>query len=142
MIVGNGALFEALKARVAALGLNDIVWLPGAREDIPSCLRAMDVFVLPSLNEGISNTILEAMASGLPVIAARVGGNPELVEPGSGLLYDHADPHALSGALVNYDETAGLARREGAAARARVVEQCSLDSMVSQYLQLYRDLLV
>ena len=142
MIVGNGALFEALKARVAALGLDDIVWLPGAREDIPSCLRAMDVFVLPSLNEGISNTILEAMASGLPVIAARVGGNPELVEPGSGLLYDHADPHALSGALVNYDETAGLARREGAAARARVTEQCSLDSMVSQYLQLYRDLLV
>lgn len=142
MIVGNGALFPDLQAQVARLGLSDLVWLPGARDDIPSCLRAMDVFVLPSLNEGISNTILEAMASGLPVIAARVGGNPELVESGAGLLYDQADAGALADALLTYHETAGRARREGAAARERVVRECSLDSMVSQYLQLYRDLLV
>ena len=142
MIVGNGALLEELRARVAQLGLTDLVWLPGARDDIPCLMRAIDVFVLPSLNEGISNTVLEAMATGLPVIAARVGGNPELVEGGTGLLYDPGEPRGLLNAMLSYHDNPGAARSDGAAGRTRVNGHYSLDSMVSGYLRLYRDLTV
>ena len=142
MIVGNGALLEELRARVAQLGLTDLVWLPGARDDIPCLMRAIDVFVLPSLNEGISNTVLEAMATGLPVIAARVGGNPELVEGGTGRLYDPAEPRGLLNAMLSYHDNPGAARSDGAAGRTRVNGHYSLDSMVSGYLRLYRDLTV
>ena len=79
VIVGDGPLRGELAGAVRRLALDDAVWMPGSRADVPSLMRAMDVFVLPSRNEGISNTVLEAMASGLPVIATRVGGNPELV---------------------------------------------------------------
>src|SRR5262249_37549911 len=89
IIVGGGPLLEQLRAQASDLGVADLVWLPGARNDIPDLMRAMDVFVLPSINEGISNTLLEAMAASKPVIAARVGGNPELVDAGqTGALYD------------------------------------------------------
>ncbi len=142
LIVGHGAQFEELRGRVAQLGLTDVVWMPGPRDDIPALMRAMDVFVLPSLNEGISNTILEAMATGMPVIAARVGGNPELVASGTGVLYDHAQPGALAEAMRAYLETPAAVRREGAAARERVQRHYSLDAMVSGYIHLYRDLTV
>ncbi len=142
LIVGHGALFDELRHKVAERQLTDIVWMPGARHDIPSLMRTMDVFVLPSLNEGISNTVLEAMASGIPVVAARVGGNPELVESGTGLLYDHAKPRSLLDAMLRYHDDRQAARREGAAARARVDRHYSLDAMVSGYLHLYRDLTV
>jgi sugar transferase (PEP-CTERM/EpsH1 system associated) len=76
IIAGDGPLRGELTALVRELDLADSVWLPGARKDTPELLRAMDLFVLPSINEGISNTILEAMASGLPVVAGRVGATP------------------------------------------------------------------
>ncbi len=142
MIVGDGALLAEVRAKVGQMGLAGRVWLAGARHDIPGLMRAMDVFVLPSLNEGTSNTILEAMATGLPVIAARVGGNPELLEPGTGLLYDHADGGGLVNAMRHYLRNPEVAKRDGEAGRARVVGQYSLDSMVGGYLQLYRDLSV
>ena len=71
---------DALRELVSSLGVEASVWLPGSLDDVPSVLRAFDVFVLPSLAEGVSNTILEAMASGLPVIATAVGANAELVQ--------------------------------------------------------------
>ena len=142
VIVGHGALLEVVRGRVAELGLSDVVWMPGARSDIPSLMRAMDVFVLPSLNEGISNTVLEAMATAVPVIAARVGGNPELVESGTGLLYDHAEPRGLLNAMLSYHDDPEQASRVGAAGRARVERHYSLDAMVAGYLRLYRDLTV
>jgi glycosyltransferase involved in cell wall biosynthesis len=120
----------------------DQVWLAGPRDDVASLIRAMDVFVLPSLNEGISNTILEAMGTGRPVIAARVGGNGELVQSGvTGVLYDPGDEAALTGALVRYCEQPQLCAAHGAAGRRRVVERFSLDAMVGQYVALYQRLI-
>ena len=100
------------------------------------------MFVLPSINEGISNTILEAMATGLPVVAGRVGGNPELVADGvTGRLYDPTDPAGLEQALLPYLTDPALRQAHGAAGRARVVQNFSLDSMVERYLDLYDELL-
>jgi len=103
----------------------------------------MDVFVLPSLNEGISNTILEAMASGLPVIATDVGGNGELVRPEvTGRLVAAQDVAAMAEALGAYTDDAERRREHGAAGRCRAAEQFSLGIMVDRYLSAYDDLLV
>ena len=80
VMIGDGPLREESQKLLGVAGAGDLVWLPGERADIPEIMRVLDLFVLPSIAEGISNTILEAMASGLPVVATRVGGNPELVE--------------------------------------------------------------
>ena len=97
MIIGDGPLFERTKAQIDTAGLSDIVWLSGNRDDVLELLKLMDLFVLTSLGEGISNTILEAMATGLPVIATDVGGNPELVKEGeNGNLVPTQDPQALA----------------------------------------------
>jgi len=142
VIVGDGPLRANLEAETAALGLAGQVSFTGARSDTPELLRTLDVFVLPSLNEGISNTILEAMSTGLPVVAARVGGNPELVAEGvTGGLYDPADPAGLEGALLPYLTDPDLRRAHGAAGRRRVVQNFSLDAMVQRYLDLYDELL-
>jgi sugar transferase (PEP-CTERM/EpsH1 system associated) len=142
VIVGDGPLRASLQQRAADLGVADAVTFTGARSDTPDLLRSFDVFVLPSINEGISNTILEAMATGLPVVAGRVGGNPELVADGvTGALYEGADPATLAAALRPYVTDSGLRRAHGEAARARVVQNFSLDSMVARYLALYDELL-
>ena len=107
---------EQLLEQARALGIEASVWFTGARRDVPELMRAMDVFVLPSMNEGISNTILEAMASGLPVVAARVGGNPELIRSGvSGVLYEDATPAGLVEAMSGYvrDPARRSSRRRG-----------------------------
>ena len=105
-------------------------------------MRAMDVFVLPSINEGISNTILEAMATALPVVAGRVGGNPELVADGlTGRLYDPTDPAALEQALLPYLTDPALRHAHGRAGRDRVVQNFSLDAMIARYQSLYDELL-
>jgi sugar transferase (PEP-CTERM/EpsH1 system associated) len=142
LIVGAGAQLAELQDQIRDSGLSDLAWLPGAREDVPALMRAMDVFVLPSLNEGISNTILEAMASGLPVVAAQVGGNPELITPETGLLYAAGDVQGLLGAMTNYLENRELARSHGAAGRTRVVGEFSLEAMVGNYLRVYSELMV
>jgi glycosyltransferase involved in cell wall biosynthesis len=101
-------------------------------------MRALDVFVLPSLREGLSNTILEAMASGLPVVATRVGGNPELVEEGhTGQLVPPADPVAMAAALGVYRCDRGLAVRHGSAGCQRVKSHFSMAAMVNSYLAVY-----
>ncbi len=143
MIVGSGPMQDALQSQARKLGIEQSVWFTGARGDVPQLMRAMDVFVLPSMNEGISNTILEAMASGLPVIAGRVGGNPELVRTGvTGTLYEDSASEELISAMARYAGDSDLARQHGAAGRARAVTDFSLDSMVKNYLQLYRELMV
>jgi sugar transferase (PEP-CTERM/EpsH1 system associated) len=142
IIVGDGPERKRLTTLVDELRLGDHVWLPGARQDTPELMRAMDVFVLPSINEGISNTILEAMASGLPVVAGRVGGNPELVVQGvTGALYDAAQPDGLETAIEVYLDNPHLRQSHGAAGRARVMQDFSLDAMVNRYLALYDELL-
>lgn len=138
MIVGDGPLRDALVADITALGLREHVWLAGERRDVPEVMRAMNVFVLPSLAEGISNTILEAMASGLPVIATNVGGNGELVEHGrTGTLVAASDPGVLADALIAFAAAPERVAEAGRAARQRAVEQFSIGHMVEQYEQLY-----
>ncbi|WP_018175007.1 MULTISPECIES: TIGR03088 family PEP-CTERM/XrtA system glycosyltransferase [unclassified Thioalkalivibrio] len=142
VIVGDGPLREQARLRMEAAGVAQQAWLPGAREDIPQCLRAMDLFVLPSLAEGICNTILEAMASGLPVIATDVGGNPDLVTPGNtGALVPAGAPAALAEAIRNALASPDTRKRMGQAARIRAEAEFSMDAMVAGYLGVYDSLL-
>ena len=138
MMVGDGALRDAALDLLEAAGLARHAWLPGARDDVADMLRCMDVFVLPSRAEGISNTILEAMASGLPVVATRVGGNSELIlEDQTGTLAPAADPAALANAIEKYLGDPSLRRRHGQAGRERVERAFSMDEMVSKYVKVY-----
>jgi glycosyltransferase involved in cell wall biosynthesis len=108
------------------------------RQDVPLLLRGFDAFVLPSLAEGISNTVLEAMATGLPVVATRVGGNPELVEHGvTGALVPADNPLVLAAALRCYVEDGRLRDAHGDAARRRVLQHFTLERMAQGYHDLY-----
>ena len=103
VMIGDGSLRPPAMELLRDARVEDLAWLPGERDDVPELMRFMDLFVLPSLREGISNTILEAMASGLPVVATRVGGNPELVEAGNtGEFVPHSDPVSMAHAIDSY----------------------------------------
>jgi len=139
VIVGDGPSRPELEAVVGELGLGDRVRLLGERDDVPEILRALDVFVLPSIGEGISNAILEAMATGLAVIATRVGGNVELVREGiTGRLIEPRRPEALAEALSAYLAEPERAREHGAAGRERAVGEFGLERMLAAYEALYR----
>lgn len=119
-------------------GLQQLVEFPGAVDDVPGLLRKFDFFVQPSLNEGISNTVLEAMASGLPIIATNAGGNPELVRDGiEGRLVPPGDAASLQIALASYIEDAALRQRQGIAARRRADDSFSIEVMCARYERLY-----
>jgi len=138
VMVGDGPLRAEADALLREAGCADLTWLPGTRGDTPALLNAFDLFVLPSLAEGISNTILEAMATGLPVVATAVGGNPELVTSGAtGALVPRADPVALAAALAGYVDDPALLASHGHAARQRACDELSLARMIEQYDQVY-----
>jgi sugar transferase (PEP-CTERM/EpsH1 system associated) len=138
VIIGAGALRAPALDLLRQAGALDLAWLPGERTDIPALMRGLDVFVLPSLAEGISNTILEAMATGLPIVATRVGGNPELVEEGrTALLVPADDPEAMAAAIASYADDAGKRAQHGAVARASAEARFSLDAMVRAYTGVY-----
>lgn len=138
VLVGDGPLRPALEQKVRDMGLATQVWFAGARNDVPAVLRRLDLFVLPSLAEGISNTILEAMASGLPVVATAVGGTPEIVSDGrTGTLVPPADAGEMARAMGRYAADRDLAQRHGREARARLENEFSLSEMVNRYLAVY-----
>lgn len=142
VIAGDGPMRARIEEAVGELGLKDLVWLAGTRDDVPELLRGFDAFVLPSQAEGISNTVLEAMASALPVLATRVGGNVELVEDGvTGRLVPARDPRALAQALLEDYNDRPAARARGKAAQSAVRRRFSLESMVGAYDELYTRLL-
>jgi sugar transferase (PEP-CTERM/EpsH1 system associated) len=142
VLVGDGPLRAHAAALLDAAGAADLAWLPGSRDDVPELMRALDLFVLPSLAEGISNTILEAMATGLPVVATHVGGNAELVVNGvTGRLVPPADPVAMAKVLQEYVERPERMRAHGRAARARIEQEFTLEAMVQRYMALYNELL-
>ena len=137
-IVGDGPMLATLRAQVITLGLHDLIYLPGALNAIPEVLRSLDIFVLPSLNEGISNTLLEAMAAELPVLATAVGGNRELIEGGNtGAFFAPRDTAALSRLLHVYATDAELRHRHGDAGRHIAVSRYSLNAMVERYVEVY-----
>ncbi len=141
-MVGDGPLRAEAMALLEHAGAADLAWLPGERHDIPDVLRALDCFVLPSLAEGVSNTILEAMATGLPVIATHVGGNPELVQDGrTGWLVPVGDAEMLAQAILAAARNPALAAKAGQAGRAEVERRFSLDAMVGAYRDLYDQML-
>ena len=141
-MIGDGALRNPVRSLLDEAGLSEIAWLPGDREDVPELLRSMDIFVLPSLAEGISNTILEAMASGLPLVATDVGGNSELVVRNkTGFLVPRSNPVALSQAIQRYIDDPDLRRLHGSRARRRCEDEFSIDTMVLRYQELYDALL-
>ena len=142
VMVGDGALRNDVEAVLEEEGVRALAWLPGARDDVPGILRGLDLFVLPSLNEGICNAALEAMASGLPVVATAVGGNPELIEDGhTGELVPPSDPEAMAGAILRHYRDAAEHRRRGHQARVTAERRFSMTSMVSGYLVTYEALL-
>lgn len=139
VIAGSGELEAQLSAYIAEHGLADCVVLPGAQADVLESLLQADLFVLPSLAEGIALTILEAMACGLPVIGTRVGGTPELVEPdGNGQLYAPRDYQRMAAGIAAYMDDRDLCRRHGTAGRRKVETGFSLEAMTQAYLALYQ----
>ncbi|MCH9672005.1 MAG: TIGR03088 family PEP-CTERM/XrtA system glycosyltransferase [Gammaproteobacteria bacterium] len=140
-IVGNGSLRDAVVDVLKAGGALDATWLPGSRNDVPEVMRGLDIFALPSRAEGVSNTILEAMASGLPVVATSVGGNPELIDERSGALVAPEDPEGLAAALKRYVESSDMRQDQGRAGRAIVEERFSMQSMVDGYMRVYDEVL-
>jgi len=142
VIVGEGPLRGEIEKEIALHDLGAYVWMTGERADVPALMRAFDFFVLPSRAEGISNTILEAMASGLAVAATNVGGNAELVmEEQTGTLAPAGDPVALASAVTRLTINASQRRQMGKAARIRAENKFSLDSMVERYSRLYQSLI-
>ncbi|WP_295578340.1 TIGR03088 family PEP-CTERM/XrtA system glycosyltransferase [uncultured Lamprocystis sp.] len=142
VVVGEGGLRHELEQQAAACGVSHAVWFTGDRSDVADLMRLFDLFVLPSLGEGVSNIILEAMATGVPVIATRVGGNPELVTHGrTGALVSAGDAGALASAMYDFITDEARRSRCGAAARAEVMQRFDWKSCVDAYLSLYDELL-
>ena len=138
VLIGDGPLRAEAAQLLEGVGLSGKAWLPGARNDIADILRGLDLFILPSKAEGISNTILEAMATGLPVIATDVGGNPELVVEGvTGRLVPKEDPDAMANAMLAYLDRPESIAAHGAAGMVRVLDGFSLDGMVNRYMGIY-----
>jgi sugar transferase (PEP-CTERM/EpsH1 system associated) len=142
VMVGDGPLREPVRMLLAEAGIDKYAWLPGNRDDIARIMRSFDLFVLPSLAEGISNTILEAMACGLPVLATAVGGNPELIQAGvTGTLVPRDDPESMARAIGTYAESAELCRGHGIEARRTIERRFGMEAMVNAYMTMYDKLL-
>jgi glycosyltransferase involved in cell wall biosynthesis len=133
---------NALKALTDQLGLTARVVFTGLRSDVPALLAASTVSVMPSLNEALSNVLLESMAAGAPIVATRVGGTPEAIVDGvTGLLVDPGDSAALADAIARLLENPQLAAQLGRAARQAIEDRYSIERMVRATEQLYLDLL-
>lgn len=142
VIVGDGASRRELEKQAHRLGLAGRVVFTGTRLDVAAILSQATISVAPSLSEGLSNVVLESMAAGVPVVATRVGGTPEILDDGvTGLLVPPCDASALAGAIGRLLGNEALARRLGEAARARAVNRFSMHHMVRQTEGLYRALL-
>ena len=142
VLVGDGPLRRSLEAMADRLGISNSVKFLGDRRDIPSVLASIDISVLPSLSESLSNAILESMAAGKPVIAYRVGGNPELVRQGqTGLLVSVNDEEALAHGLDSLLANPSMREAWGRKARELALEKFSTDNVRSRYEEIYSNLL-
>jgi sugar transferase (PEP-CTERM/EpsH1 system associated) len=142
VMVGDGPLRTQVMDILQTAGVQDLSWMPGERNDVADVMRGLHCFALPSQSEGISNVVLEAMASALPVLATAVGGNPELVSDGrTGELVPPSDPDAMAQALVRLASDPERSARMGQAGRADVEARFSLTRMVGAYQGLYDRLL-
>lgn len=137
VIVGDGPERAALEQQARTRGLEAGVHFTGHRDDARRYLQAMDIYVNSSISEGISLTILEAMAAGLPVVATAVGGTPEIVDGEVGRLVPSRDGSALADAIAQLSAQAPLRATLGDAARKRVIDRFTIEAMVDRYFELY-----
>ena len=141
LLVGEGSQRERLKKQCINLGLGAFVKFTGYQKDPAPFIEIMDVFILPSLNEGMGRVILEAMTYGKPVIATKVGGIPELVEDGkNGILVNPQDPHALAQAMIRLANDKPLLDRMSHEAILKVGDQFNINRMVRDIEDLYQQL--
>lgn len=144
VVVGDGPLEHDLRNEVVQLGLQDTVRFLGARSDVAQLYPQLDVFVLSSISEGVSLTLLEAMSCELPVVATRVGGNPEVVDDGvTGFIVEET-PNGIADALerlVGSEDCASLRRSMGQAGRSRVEARFSMEQTAAAYMEEYRELI-
>jgi glycosyltransferase involved in cell wall biosynthesis len=139
---GDDAYLESLQRLANLLGVGDRVIFVGLRRDVPALLAASTVAVMPSLNEALSNALLESMAAGAPTVATRVGGTPEAIIDGrNGVLVAPGDVTALASAIGRLLDAPDMAAALGRAARRTVEQRYSLQAMVGATEQLYIDLL-
>lgn len=143
LIVGDGELREEVAAEVARRELGDRVQLLGTRTDIPDLMRAADAYVMSSAWEGLPIVLLEASAAGLPIVATRVGGNDQLVLPGTtGWLVEPRAPDALAAAMGEVKALPDATRTQlGEAARSHVARTYSMAAIAAQWVELYEELL-
>ena len=142
LIVGDGPIREQLEAQARSMGIAENVVFLGHREDTQKVMQVLDVFVLPSLSEGIPMALLEAMAASRPVVASRVGGIPEIVTDGvDGLLVEATDVERLAECCRRLIDSPDFAGNLGAQARLTVERNFSAVAMANRVADLYKDLL-
>ena len=138
MLVGDGPDRHSVERLIHRLDLNDKILMTGFRSDVPNVLRCSDVVVLCSETESAPLTLLEGLSCGLPVVATRVGGIPEIVEDGvNGFLVQPKCPEAIAEKILELNADRGLRMRLGEAARETVLERYTAEKAVNQYLKIY-----
>jgi glycosyltransferase involved in cell wall biosynthesis len=142
LVVGQGDLDICLKRQAVELGIEHAVSFLGLRNDVPNVLAALDLFVLPSLSEGLSVALLEAMSAAVPVIASRVGGNPEIVQDGlTGLLVTPKAVSELTGHILEMINKRDRSKLFGERGRERVADVFTTAQMLNHYQELYEECL-
>jgi len=142
LLVGDGELRSQMEHFVSNSGLEHSTIFTGERKDVPEILAASDIFVLSSHKEGLPYTIIEAMIAGLPVVATRVGGIPELVEDNvTGFLVPPGGPKTLAKALQNLLDNSDLRHEMGRAGREKALREFNLDDMLRKTRQVYDQVL-
>ena len=140
VLAGDGPLRMELLDQAKDLGLHQITFL-GDSQDVPAVLASLDISVMPSASESLSNAILESMAAGIPVIASKVGGNGELLASDRGILVTPGDDHGLAQAIERLIRNASLRTEYGARAREFALTQFSMEKIKQEHQELYRKLL-
>jgi glycosyltransferase involved in cell wall biosynthesis len=141
VLVGDGPLRPDLESEVQKLGLARQAVFLGERQDIPEILASLDISVLPSASESLSNAVIEAMASGLPVVASEVGGNRELIGEGRGILVREGDERELAKAIAELLQDSALRERLGEKARQFARENFTIENLRKRHAELYADVL-
>ncbi|HEX2603183.1 MAG TPA: glycosyltransferase [Oxalicibacterium sp.] len=142
LLFGKGPLHDDLSTEINARGLREFVHLVGFRDDLPAWLGGLDILAHPADMEGLGVSLLQASAAAIPIVASRAGGLPEAVEDGmNGLLVPPGDVPALTAALRKLLDDEALRHQFGAAGRARILSQFSIDAMVDGNLSVYRKVL-
>ncbi len=142
VLVGDGELKDELEQQASNLGVKDSVIFTGLRHDVPELLAMSDLFVLSSINEGMGRVLVEAMAVGLPVVATRVGGVPDVVVDGeTGILVPSHSSNALASAIVKLLKDKNMRKRMGEAGRRRVNPAFGVEAMVRNIGNVYEELI-